>query len=120
MGSQRSALSAVTGEDEEQITHNFLWAKGKFWATVRAGAEPLFHSKSLKSYSPLMHQSIDTMLAALEKKGSNAVVDVRKPFAGVTLSIVGRAAFGEQLHQINATTMTMRHLPAVLILANAA
>ena len=110
----------MTQEDQEQITHNFLWAKGKFWATVRAGAEPLFHSKSLKSYSPLMHQSIDTMLAGLEKKGANAVVDVRKPLAGVTLTIVGKAAFGEQLHSTNATIMTTGYQSAGLMLADAA
>ena len=28
--------------------NEILWAKGKYWAAIRAGCEPLFHSKSLK------------------------------------------------------------------------
>ena len=60
----------MTDDDKEQFHSNIMWAKGKLWSSVRSACEPLFHTSSLKSYAPLIHESIDQWLALLEKRSA--------------------------------------------------
>ena len=60
----------MTDDDKEQFHSNIMWAKGKLWSSVRSACEPLFHTSSLKSYAPLIHESIGKWLALLEKRSA--------------------------------------------------
>ena len=42
--------------------------RGKFWSTIRAATDSLFHAKSLQTYEPVMHEAIDRFNSQVQSK----------------------------------------------------
>ena len=70
-----------------------LCHRGKFWSTIRAATDPLFHAQALASYAPVMHSAIEQLLGRIDiAKG--APIEISQPLREMSLQIIGSAAFG--------------------------
>ena len=69
--------------------------RGAFWGSVRAGAQPMFHTHHLTAYAETINQAVDDMIVNLDScadKGEQ--VDMRQQLGRLTMQIIGAAAFG--------------------------
>lgn len=63
-------LSGSHTEPNCTMTHGILAARGKYWASLRASCEPVFHSEQLARYAPMMSSAVEKLITRLQKGGS--------------------------------------------------
>ncbi|XP_023228557.1 cytochrome P450 3A4-like [Centruroides sculpturatus] len=85
----------VNTNDKRRI--NLLFLKGTEWKEMRSLVTPSFTTSKMKMMSPIMNDSIDTLLENLnEKCQSGETFDVYTLFKRLTIDVIGRTAFGIQ------------------------
>ncbi|KAL3159252.1 hypothetical protein ABBQ32_011220 [Trebouxia sp. C0010 RCD-2024] len=78
---------------------SMLIAKGHLWGSLRAGAQPMFHSNHLSQYSGIINTAVDGLigtLSAIAKSGKE--VEIMQHLGQMTMQVTGAAAFGVDLH----------------------
>ena len=76
----------------QALRTSLLACRNKFWAGIRAACEPMFQSKMLRTYTPLMHRSLDKLLDKLEQhKGP---INAGTTLGAMTIEVIGGTAFG--------------------------
>ncbi|DBA69441.1 TPA: hypothetical protein ACH3X2_012787 [Trebouxia sp. C0005] len=78
-------------------------ARGAYWGSLRAGAQPMFHNDNLKEYAGIINQAVDDLinnLRAAAKTGEQ--VDMHGQLGRLTMQIIGAAAFGVKFDTQNA------------------
>ncbi len=72
-----------------------LRCRGALWGSLRAGAQPIFHSHQLTGYAGTINKAVDalvTKLSAVAKSGKE--VNIFQPLGQMTMQVTGAAAFG--------------------------
>ena len=73
----------------------YLTCRGHLWGSLRAGVQPMFHSKQLNQYADIINTAVDSLLANLSTVAkSGKEVDIMQQLGQMTLQITGAAAFG--------------------------
>ena len=69
--------------------------RGPLWGSLRAGAQPMFHSDSLSAYAGTINKAVDALisnLTAVAKSGKE--VNIFTQLGQMTMQVTGAAAFG--------------------------
>lgn len=83
---------------------NILWANGSRWKFLRNATLPCFQPSKLAGFGPLMNRCAKDIEDVFEKAAdSSTVVDMVKWYKGMTLDVIGSAAFGQEFHTVGAT-----------------
>ena len=75
-----------------------LWAaihRSPLWGSLRAGAQPMFHSENLSAYAGTINKAVDeliTNLSTVAKSGKE--VNIFTQLGQMTMQVTGAAAFG--------------------------
>lgn len=87
---QYKSLSLVTGD-------GLLVACNESWRRQRPVVQPAFHHSFLPGVTHVVRQETAHLAAAWSQAGSAAVVDVEAAMMDLTLRVVGRCLFGDDL-----------------------
>jgi cytochrome P450 len=87
---QYRSLSLVTGD-------GLLTSDGEAWRSQRTMSQPAFHRSSLERLERICHQEVASVVDGWARPARPVVVDVAAAMADLTLRIVGRALFGDDL-----------------------
>ena len=68
--------------------------RDKFWAGIRATCEPLFHSRMLRAHGPLINEAASGLVRHLHQSHTAGSVQINNALAGLTMEVIGGAAFG--------------------------
>ncbi|SPQ94812.1 unnamed protein product (mitochondrion) [Plasmodiophora brassicae] len=80
---------------------NILWANGSRWKFLRNATLPCFQPSKLAGFGPLMNRCAKDIEDVFEKAAdSSTVVDMVKWYKGMTLDVIGSAAFGQEFHTV--------------------
>lgn len=78
---------------------NFICAlqthRSPLWGSLRAGAQPMFHSENLSAYAGTINKAVDelsTNLSEVAKSGKE--VNIFTQLGQMTMQVTGAAAFG--------------------------
>ena len=69
--------------------------RGHLWGSLRAGAQPMFHSDHLSQYAATVNNAVDGLintLSVIAKSGKDA--DIMQLLGQMTMQVTGAAAFG--------------------------
>lgn len=77
------------------INSNLLLARGRYWASLRAALQPVFHTTALRSYSTIMRAQVDRLVKELDPiAGTGEIVDVHDLIGRMTLATISETVFG--------------------------
>jgi len=71
-----------------------LICRGQLWGSLRAGAQPMFHSENLSAYAGTINKAVDeliTNLITVAKSGKE--VNIFTQLGQMTMQVTGAAAF---------------------------
>ena len=69
--------------------------RGQLWGSLRAGAQPMFHSANLSTYAGTINKAVDALITKLHTIArSGREVNIFQPLGQMTLQVTGVAAFG--------------------------
>ena len=69
--------------------------RGPFWGSIRAAAQPMFHTNHLITYADTINQAVNELMLPLERAAeSRSEVDMLKQLGRLTMQVIGNAAFG--------------------------
>ena len=69
--------------------------RGPLWGSLRAGAQPMFHTDHLSAYAGTINKAVDQLidkLSTIAKSGKE--VNIFQPLGQMTMQVTGAAAFG--------------------------
>ena len=75
--------------------HALQTHRSPLWGSLRAGAQPMFHSENLSAYAGTINKAVDeliTNLSAVAKSGKE--VNIFTQLGQMTMQVTGAAAFG--------------------------
>ena len=76
-------------------------SEGERWRTQRRMLQPMFHRRIIESYAGLIDRCVDARLASFASRAQlNATIDVTDEMSELTLDIVLRSIFGDDLEWI--------------------
>eukprot|EP00891_Asterochloris_glomerata_P000149 jgi/Astpho2/149/Aster-04614 len=88
-------LSLRQGKQAEAERSGMLRARGQYWAALRAGVQPMFHSASLATYDSLINTALDDLLRNLDAFAAQGqMVDMHRQLGKMTMQVIGQSAFG--------------------------
>jgi hypothetical protein len=72
-----------------------LICRGQLWGSLRAGAQPMFHSANLSTYAGTINKAVDALITKLHAVArTGREVNIFQPLGQMTLQVTGVAAFG--------------------------
>ena len=72
-----------------------LDCRGQLWGSLRAGAQPMFHSANLSTYAGTINKAVDALITKLHAVArTGREVNIFQPLGQMTLQVTGVAAFG--------------------------
>ncbi|DBB12325.1 TPA: hypothetical protein ACH3X3_006414 [Trebouxia sp. C0006] len=95
--------SLHSGHRRESEHASMAAARGPYWGSLRAGAQPMFHNDNLKEYAGTINQAVDDLinnLRVVAKTGEQ--VDMHGQLGRLTMQVIGAAAFGVKFDTQNA------------------
>lgn len=88
----------LSGAASEGAKSMMIVAKGQLWGSLRAGAQPMFHSANLSTYAGTINKAVDALITKLHTIArSGREVNIFQPLGQMTLQVTGVAAFGVDL-----------------------
>jgi len=65
------------------------------WGSLRAGAQPMFHSENLSAYAGTINKAVDELITNLSAAAkSSKEVNIFTQLGQMTMQVTGAAAFG--------------------------
>ena len=62
--------------------------RGQYWASLRAGVQPMFHSASLATYDPVINTALDDLLRNLDAVAAQGqLVDMHRLLGNMTMQV---------------------------------
>ena len=62
--------------------------RGQYWASLRAGVQPMFHSASLATYDSLINTALDDLLRNLDAFAAQGqMVDMHRQLGNMTMQV---------------------------------
>lgn len=88
----------LSGHAQEAARSSMIIAKSPLWGSLRAGAQPLFHTHSLSAYAATINRSVEQLIANLKAAAvEGKEVNIMQQLGQMTLQVTGAAAFGVDL-----------------------
>ena len=82
--------------------------RGAYWASLRAGAQPMFHNDNLKEYAGIINQAVDDLINNLQVAAmTGEQVDMHAQLGRLTMQVIGAAAFG---YDCDCDHMVSKHI----------
>jgi len=95
---ERAALRRFTG-------NSLLTSRNPVWQHQRSLMNPAFHFQNLRDMTPVFDHYVKPFIASCESiAGSGQVMDIGNALTCLTLDIIGRSAFGTELHAQNTSS----------------
>lgn len=85
---------------EPGLGRGLITSEGETWRRHRRIMSPAFDHRSLVSYTPIMTEAAQELLADWSSRGTDASVDVARAMMGVTLDIISRTMFSSDSDHI--------------------
>ncbi|DBA94172.1 hypothetical protein WJX77_003365 [Trebouxia sp. C0004] len=88
----------LSGRARQAAQSTMIVAKSPLWGSLRAGAQPMFHSENLSAYAGTINKAVDelmTNLSTVAKSGKE--VNIFSQLGQMTMQVTGAAAFGVDL-----------------------
>lgn len=108
-------LSLFAGKEAEFDRAGILIAEGPMWSSLRQAWQRFFQPQSLCTYTDLMNDSavrFTNIVAQYAKSGE--VLEIWRLFGRLTMSVVGSAAFGVELHTLDERSPMISPDPAAV------
>ncbi len=87
---------------EPGLGRGLITSEGETWRRHRRVMSPAFDHRSIASYTPIMTDAAQELLAAWSSRDTGAIIDVAREMMAVTLNIISRAMFSSDSDHIVA------------------
>jgi Cytochrome P450 len=92
--------STVTTHTRRRIIRqSIFWARGGYWASVRAAVQPILHSDMLTLCSSVMQEASERVVKDIGRKSTGLPLDIRKVLNLAALDLILECVYGINLRR---------------------